>query len=177
MPPGSTPWGLIFWRLRRHSLDDVADFGLTRHPKAPAPGAPIPAHYDMCMGCGAAHPAGLHMRLIAGEGVTVSGTAKISEMHQGAPGLAHGGVLATVMDELLGSCLWLLHLYSVTAHLEVDYVRPVPVGTTLVLFAEGLKVEGRKFYARGEARLASIDGEVCVRAEGLFVKVRELAEH
>lgn len=116
------------------------------------------------------------MRLIAGEGLTISGTAKITDMHQGAPGLAHGGALATVMDELLGSCLWLLHLYSVTAHLEVDYVRPVPVGTTLALSAEGLKVEGRKFYARGEARLDSPDGEVCVRSEGLFVKVRELED-
>ena len=149
---------------------------MTRHPKAPAPGTTIPLHYDMCLGCGAAHPMGLHMRLVAGEGLTISGTAKITDMHQGAPGLAHGGALATVMDELLGRCIWLLHLYSVTAHLEVDYVRPVPVGTTLALSAEGLKVEGRKFSARGEARLDSPDGEVCVRSEGLFVKVRELED-
>lgn len=133
-------------------------------------------HYDMCLGCGAAHPAGLHMKLFAGEGLTIHGTAQITDLHQGAPGLAHGGALATVMDELLGSCLWLLHTYSVTAHLEVDFVRPVPVGTALALFAEGVKVEGRKFYARGEARLDSAEGDVCLRAVGLFVKIRELGE-
>lgn len=116
------------------------------------------------------------MALIAGDGMTISGTVEITDMHQGAPGLAHGGVLALVMDELLGSCNWLLYWKSVTAHLEIDFTKPVPVGSTLWLFAEGLKVERRKFYTRGEARLDAPDGEVCVRAEALFVRVGERGE-
>lgn len=127
----------------------------------------------MCLGCGTGHPHGLHMSLFAGDDMTISGTVEITDMHQGAPGLAHGGMLALVMDELLGSCNWLLYWKSVTAHLEVDFTRPVPVGTTLALFAEGVKVERRKFYVRGEARLGSPDGEVCVRSEALFVRIGE----
>lgn len=149
---------------------------MTRHPQAPQPGAAIPVHYPMCLGCGTGHPHGLHMALYAGEGMTIYGTVEITDMHQGAPGLAHGGVLALVMDELLGSCNWLLHWKSVTARLEIDFTRPVPVGTTLALFAEGLKVERRKFYVRGEARLDSPDGEVCVRSEAMFVRIAARGE-
>lgn len=144
-----------------------------RHPDAPAPGSPVPVHNPMCAGCGEENPQSLNIKLTAGEGMTIHGSVDITEMHQGARGFAHGGVIALVMDELLGSCNWLVHWRSVTAHLELDFVRPIPVGTTLALFAEGLWVERRKFFTRGEARLGGADGDVCVRGEALFVRIGE----
>ncbi|MGA1596426.1 MAG: PaaI family thioesterase, partial [Candidatus Nanopelagicales bacterium] len=73
-----------------------------RHGQAPAIGDVVASHYRWCVGCGADHPAGMHMRVVAGEGMTMESTLEVGEYHQGAPGLAHGGIIATAMDEAMG---------------------------------------------------------------------------
>jgi acyl-coenzyme A thioesterase PaaI-like protein len=75
------------------------------------------------------------MRLFAGTGLDTYGTFDVTDLHQGAPGLAHGGLLTTAMDEVLGSLNWLLSTPAVTAHLECDFRRPVPVGSCLQMRA------------------------------------------
>lgn len=126
-------------------------------------------HYRHCFGCGDLHPTGLHLQVTAGEGVRVHARFVVTEHHQGAPGLAHGGLLAAAFDEAMGYVLGLVGSPAVTGRLETDYVRPVPVGSVLAIEAECLGVERRKVYVRGEGRLE--DGEVAVRAAGLFVMV------
>jgi hypothetical protein len=68
-----------------------------RHANAPAPGEPLPSLYDRCFTCGPAHPTGLHMQVLAGEGISVRASFTVTEDHQGAPGLAHGGILASAV--------------------------------------------------------------------------------
>ncbi len=150
-----------------------------RHPDAPAPGELLGAHYGECFGCGGQQPHGLHLQARAGEGVSITAEFTVQPAHQGAPGLAHGGVLATALDETLGSLNWLLRTIAVTGRLETDFVRPVPVGTTLHLEAEVTAVAGRKIYSRATGRVGGPDGPVAVRAEALFieVKVDHFVEH
>ncbi|MEV5004854.1 PaaI family thioesterase [Streptomyces sp. NPDC093064] len=143
-----------------------------RHPDAPAPGELLGSHYAACFGCGGEQPHGLHLQVRAGEGVRITAEFTVQPAHQGAPGLAHGGVLATALDEALGSLSWLLRTIAVTGRLETDYVRPVPVGTTLHLEAEVTAVAGRKIYSRATGRVGGPDGPVAVRAEALFVEVK-----
>ncbi|WP_055572938.1 PaaI family thioesterase [Streptomyces prasinopilosus] len=143
-----------------------------RHPDAPAPGELLGAHYDQCFGCGGEQPHGLHIEARAGEGVSVTAVFTVRPVHQGAPGLAHGGVLATALDETLGALSWLLRTIAVTGRLETDYVQPVPVGTTLHLEAEVSAVAGRKIYSTATGRLGGPDGPVAVRARALFVEVK-----
>ncbi|MEU6281782.1 PaaI family thioesterase [Streptomyces sp. NPDC047028] len=143
-----------------------------RHPDAPAPGEPLGAHYEHCFGCGHEQPHGLHLEARAGEGVSLTAEFTVQAAHQGAPGLAHGGVLATALDETLGSLNWLLRTIAVTGRLETDFVRPVPVGTTLHLEAEVTAVAGRKIYSRATGRIGGPDGPVAVRAEALFIEVK-----
>lgn len=143
-----------------------------RHPDAPAPGEPLGAHYDQCFGCGGGQPHGLHIEARAGEGVSVTAAFTVRPVHQGAPGLAHGGVLATALDETLGALSWLLRTIAVTGRLETDYVRPVPVGTTLHLEAEVTAVAGRKVYSTATGRIGGPDGPVAVRAKALFIEVK-----
>ena len=121
-----------------------------RHPDAPAPGELLGAHYEHCFGCGEAQPHGLHLQARAGEGVSVTAEFTVKPAHQGAPGLAHGGVLATALDETLGSLNWLLRVIAVTGRLETDFVRPVPVDTVLHLEAEVTAVHGRKIYSTAD---------------------------
>jgi len=141
-----------------------------RHPDAPSQGQPIPQHYARCFGCGD-DTAGLQLDVRAGEGLSVHTRFTVSPRHQGAPGLAHGGLLTTALDETLASLQFLLLRPSVTARLEVDFLLPVPVGSTLWIEAAVLGVARRKIYTRATGRLGAPDGPEAVRAEALFVVV------
>ncbi|UUU30386.1 PaaI family thioesterase [Streptomyces sp. CA-210063] len=143
-----------------------------RHPEAPAPGELLGAHYGQCFGCGGEQPHGLHLEARAGEGVSLTAEFTVKPAHQGAPGLAHGGILASALDETLGSLTWLLRTIAVTGRLETDFMRPVPVGTVLHLRAEVTAVAGRKIYATAQGRIGGPDGPPAVRADALFVEVK-----
>ena len=142
-----------------------------RHPLAPATGTKVPSHYGHCFGCGELHPTGLHLVAHVGEGVTITAEFTVTENHQGAPGLAHGGLLSLAFDEALGKLMWLLRSPAVTARLETDFIKPVPLGTTLFITAEITGQVNRKVYSAAVGRLGSPDGEIAVRAAALFVIV------
>lgn len=143
-----------------------------RHPEAPAPGELLGSHYDHCFGCGSGQPHGLHLETRAGEGVEVTAEFTVRPPHQGAPGLAHGGVLTTALDETMGSLGWLMHVIAVTGRLETDFVRPVPVDTVLHLEASATAVHGRKIYTTATGRIGGPDGPVAVRADAVFIEVK-----
>ncbi|WP_190019554.1 PaaI family thioesterase [Streptomyces hiroshimensis] len=143
-----------------------------RHPDAPAPGETIGSHYEYCFGCGPGVPHGLHVEVRAGDGVCVSAEFRVKEAHQGAPGLAHGGVLATALDETLGSLGWMLRVIAVTGRLETDFLLPVPVDTVLHLHAEVKAVHGRKIYAAATGRIGGPEGPLALRADAVFVEVK-----
>ncbi|GIH99628.1 PaaI family thioesterase [Planobispora takensis] len=140
-------------------------------PGAPAPGAALGSHYSRCFGCGDRHPTGLHLSAVTPDGVSVTAEFVVGEAHQGAPGLAHGGVLAAAMDEVIGMSVWLFQRPYVTGRLETDYLAPVPVGTTLHLRAWCTGMSGRKAYLEAEGRIGAPDGPVAVRAAALFIEV------
>lgn len=142
-----------------------------RSAGAPAPGEAVSSHYRWCMGCGADHPGGLHLRAIAGEGMTMSSTLEVTDFHQGAPGLAHGGMISTAMDEAMGVLNRLLGVPAVTVHLEVDFRKPVPVGAVLYIETRIAGQVGRKIYTEGSAHIGSVDGPVAVNAAALFLQV------
>ncbi len=135
---------------------------------APPVGSELPPHYRHCFGCGNEHPTGLHLKVRVGEGLVIEGAFTVAEEHQGAPGLAHGGLLATAFDEALGYLMWLVGAPSVTARLEVDYRRPVPIGSVMEITAWVTGIDGRKVYTQAEGK---IDGVVHLNARALFLSV------
>jgi acyl-coenzyme A thioesterase PaaI-like protein len=142
-----------------------------RHPLAPKPGEEIPSHLNMCFGCGVDHPTGLHMKSIAGPGLTATCEFVVTEMHQGAPGLAHGGLLSLAFDEALGKLMYLLQVPAVTGHLETDFLKPIPVGSKLFIEARITGQERRKVFTEAEGRLNSPDGLLALKASALFIIV------
>jgi acyl-coenzyme A thioesterase PaaI-like protein len=143
-----------------------------RHPDAPAPGTKLGPHYAQCFGCGDEIDGGLRLRTETGDGATVIAQFTVTEAHQGAPGLAHGGLLACAFDEALGSTVGqLLRRPAVTGKLETDFLRPVPVGSTLHIVGRLDGLAGRKVYASADGRLDKPDGPVALRARALFVIV------
>ena len=142
-----------------------------RHPQAPAPGSLLGSHNQDCYGCGASHPAGLHLIAYSGEGMTINAKFTVTELHQGAPGLAHGGLLSCAFDEALGKLMWLIRTPAVTGRLETDFLLPVPMGRTLYIDARITGQAGRKIYTQAEGRLDSPTGEIAVKASALFIAV------
>lgn len=147
-----------------------------RHPKAPGVGERTPPHTPQCLGC-ADLPHGLRMESwVAGDDggdqvVAVLSRFEVRADHQGGPGLLHGGLLATAFDDALGCVPTLVSRACVTARLEVDFRRPVPVGTVLWLHSRLDGQVGRKLYVSGTAHLDAPDGPLAGTARALFVKV------
>lgn len=130
---------------------------------------PLPSHYARCFGCGRDHPTGLHLEMRGlDQELRVRGSFTVTEHHQGAPGLAHGGVISAAVDEGMGYLLWLVGAPAVTARLEVDFRRPVPVGSQLELEARIDDRSDRKIWASLEGR---VDGQVAVEARAVYVMV------
>lgn len=142
-----------------------------RHPEAPAPGETIASHHRYCFGCGIEHPTGLHITITADAGLSVSARFLVTEHHQGAPGIAHGGLLASAFDEALGATNWLIRTSAVTAHLEISYRMPVPVGSVVHIVAGIDAVLRRKIWASAQGRLDAPDGPLAVTAASLYMQV------
>ena len=98
----------------------------------------------------------------------------------GHPGIVHGGMLATLMDESLARCCFpaLPHKVGVTASLTVNVRKPCKVDQFVVLKAETTKVEGRKAWVKGRLETLPADGsegEVLVESDALFVEPKHAA--
>jgi acyl-coenzyme A thioesterase PaaI-like protein len=96
----------------------------------------------------------------------------------GHPGIVHGGLIGTLLDEGCGRCCFpaLPNRIAVTASLKIDYRKPLMAGQIVVLRAQTVKAEGRKAWVK--ARLESLpqgegaEGKVQVfaEAEALFIE-------
>ncbi|KAH6689236.1 thioesterase family protein [Plectosphaerella plurivora] len=117
--------------------------------------------------------------------VEEGGKTLVSIMHLGTdvcghPGIVHGGLLATLLDEGLARCCFeaLPNKVAVTAKLEVNYRKPTKSGQYVVLRAETKSVEGRKAWVEGRIETLVPEGEtpvVLVEASGLFISPNSTA--
>ena len=88
-----------------------------------------------CFGCSPANPSGLQVRFRR-RGDRVIARYQIADRFHGAPGIAHGGIAATILDE--ASCaavVFLADRHVVTGELTVRYEHPCPVETPLDVVA------------------------------------------
>ncbi|MFW0785926.1 PaaI family thioesterase [Gordonia sp. CPCC 206044] len=141
-----------------------------RHPKAAGPGEKLNRHHPMCYGCGDQSEQGLHLKIIAGDGFTVSATMAAEPRMEGGPGVIHGGVLTTAFDEVMGNVPLLIGPSAVTVHLEVDFAEPIPIGSTLHFRGELLGRQRRKLYTRSTAHLGDPE-KIVAQAHAIFVSI------
>ena len=129
-----------------------------------------PGAENSCFGCGGANPRGMKLVFELDEAAQrIRGAFRIGAEYQGGPGFVHGGIIATLLDEVMGKVNRFRKVRAVTAELQVEYLRPVPVDMDLVL--EGWEVEkkGRSLFHAGEIRSAG--GAVLARGKGRFVEI------
>lgn len=106
---------------------------------------------------------------IADDGVA-SARLSLGMAYQGPPARVHGGVVATLLDHVMGYAAGTAGMWSFTRSLTVDYDRAVPLITDIDIRAWVERVEGRKVFVRGDI---SADGETLVRANGLWLPARQ----
>ena len=91
--------------------------------------------------------------------------------YQGPPGRVHGGVVALMLDHVLGNAANSGDVpRAYTRYLNVQYDAATPVGEPLVVTGRVVRQEGRKRFLEGEV---TCHGEVRVRAEGLWIEAKQ----
>lgn len=142
---------------------------LARLRSEPPMDGPLPAHHPQCLGCGTRNPHGHHLR-VQRSGDAVVADHVFDSRHVGAPGIAHGGAVATVFDDLFGFALYLVGEPAVTRTLTVSYMRPVLLDVPYVLRAAVDSRDGRSLHISGQIHLPD-HNQAIARAEGEFVIV------
>ncbi len=129
----------------------------------------------MCFVCGRENPTGLHLKFYEDhQAEQVLAEITIPEAYQGYPGIAHGGIVAAILDEVSGRAV-MMHqeqdYFWVTAKLEVRYRCPTPTETPLT--AVGWVVGKRDRFARVAGELRLPDGTVTADVEAVVAQPRE----
>ena len=122
-----------------------------------------------CFGCGLDNPTGLRLKFFIDADKNVVCHFRLARRFAGPPGHAHGGIIATLLDEAMSKSNRARGILAMTRHLEVQYLRPVPLGQPLTLTARHLDTHGRRNHT--EAQLADATGQILASARAVFVTV------
>jgi uncharacterized protein (TIGR00369 family) len=123
---------------------------------------------NRCFGCGEANPIGLHLEFFLADDGKVVSMAEIGDTFEGPAGLLHGGIIATLLDEIMSKAVRSHGIVAMTRHMEVEYLRPVPSQSPIRLEAHVTRNEGRKHWT--EARILDGAGTMLAHGKGLFVE-------
>jgi len=136
----------------------------------PSSRSPLP-NYVHCYVCGHGNPRGFNIRFFL-EGEEVVAELGVDATHKGFPDRAHGGVVATLLDETMG---WAPAVkfgrFCVAGELNVRYLKPVPLGAPLVVRGRVTRADRRLWETTGEALGA--DGTVFARGRGKYFPLSE----
>jgi uncharacterized protein (TIGR00369 family) len=124
-----------------------------------------------CFACGTLNTHGLHLELHASEDVCWVELA-LPERFEGWEGIAHGGIVCTLLDEVMAWALVDHDLWGVTARMNVEFRRPVPIGRPVRAEGRVVSVRRRLVEAEGVV-LDGTDGTVLARGTATFVGAPE----
>jgi uncharacterized protein (TIGR00369 family) len=130
--------------------------------------APNPANH--CFGCGGGNDFGMKLTFeVNRETGRASGRFLLGPRYGGGAGFVHGGVIAVLLDEVMGKISKLSEERAVTAELNIEYRKPVPTDREIVVsgWQEGEK--GRNRFRIGE--IHDVQGNLLARGRGRFVVV------
>ena len=128
---------------------------------------------DDCFVCGRKNPVGLYMHFYDNEKDEVCSDYAVSSQYQSYPGIVHGGILASMLDEVVGRVAMIEdhHHFMVSVRLQVIYRHPVPVETPLKIRGRIVRLRGRLGKAQGEIILP--DGRVACEASITLADIPE----
>lgn len=133
----------------------------------------LPSHSETCAGCGKSNRSALGLEVYTTD-FGVSAVHRFDERQEGAPGITHGGLIATAFDDLFGFLLYRVGEPAVTRSLTVEYMSPVLLGVDYYFSAQVKEQHGRRLYVDAlavddEDRTGCVlPGDVCHCRHGSF---------
>ena len=118
--------------------------------------------YNGCYVCGRDNPRGMKLTLVQEEDGAVGATFYADECYQGWPGIVHGGVISSLLDEATAYVTLHLGLMCVTAEMNVSFLRPLRVGETVRVRAHAVRAARR--LVEVASSIVAADGAVKARA-------------
>jgi uncharacterized protein (TIGR00369 family) len=122
-----------------------------------------------CFGCGETNKSGLRLKFFVDERQQVISHVRLARRFEGPPGYAHGGIIATLLDEAMSKGNRQHGVTAMTRHMEIEYLRPVPLQQALTLIGRHTSHQGRKHHC--EAEIIDGTGTVLARGKALFIAV------
>ena len=123
-----------------------------------------------CFGCGPGNEAGLRLEFVLDkQRERFVCHFQLADRFVGPPGHAHGGIIATILDEAMGKVNKLRDVIALTGRMEVDYLLPVPLSTPLIVEGWEVRAEGREHFH--SAQIRNGDGEVLAESKGTFIEI------
>jgi len=121
-----------------------------------------------CFVCGPDNPIGLRVRFRL-EGDVCVGEFTPRDEHMGYRGLTHGGIMFTLLDDVMANWLWLQGIQCFTARADIRYHAHLPIGTPVRLESRCERRKGRLAVMSG--RIVRQDtGAVVAEASGSFMQ-------
>lgn len=126
------------------------------------------AHFEECIVSGQANPMGLMMR-VRRSGEAVEGQVNLGAAFEGAPRRAHGGIVAAILDDIMGYVMLIQRTPAYTGTLRIRYAAPIPVEADLIATAWLAERDGRKLSVA--AVLATADGDEVAHGDAVFIAI------
>ena len=127
----------------------------------------------MCFICGMDNPIGLKAQFYNMEDGSVMTPFVFRKEHQSFPERVHGGLAATMIDEMGLRAMWAKDLteesFGVTMSLSVKYRKPVPYDEELL--ARGIVVKETPKFVTIVSEIYDRDGELLVNGEAVYIKL------
>lgn len=122
--------------------------------------------YSMCFGCGRDNPHGLHLDVQGQADGSWQASFVPLDYHCGWPGVVHGGILSTALDEVMSYIVFGKGQAAVTAKMTIEFKNPASPGDNLVIRATPVRETRRVVDAEGEIRKS--DGTLVATSQGRF---------
>jgi uncharacterized protein (TIGR00369 family) len=119
-----------------------------------------------CFVCGSKNQSGLHLTFTL-DGSTMRTVFTPQKNHQGFANIVHGGIIATVLDEIMLNLLYRMGIPAVTGELQVRFLNPCLVNEKLYFEASVIDNNGRLVQTAAQAK--NEQGDIVARAQAKCV--------
>lgn len=120
-----------------------------------------------CFVCGPGNPIGLKLTFRM-DGDVCRSEFTSDQRHAGYRDVTHGGIVFSLLDDVMANWLWLQGVQCFTAKADIRYRAQLPIGVPVALEGRCLKRKGRLALMEGKV-LRQDDGSIVAEATGSFM--------
>lgn len=123
--------------------------------------------YANCFVCGDKNDHGLKARFFF-DGAEASSEITATGDKEGYHGIFHGGIISTMLDEVMIKAILAQDIYVVTAEMNIRFLKPVMVGDKVRFTGRVTRSKGRVYFTEGEA--TGPNGDTFATATGKYIE-------